>query len=212
MARYEVYLETSAESLAEGGYLAHVPELPGCVARGKTKEEAIAGIRAAFRRCQESAEPFELEIVETEEVTFPPDRAPLNEEDLKTLAEHASASRMRLLDTLAALPPDALTWRESDDTWAIRNILAHLAQGDLWYASRLQPGGLPELAWRLGATRTLLLETLTNLPSDQRGAVTCHDGEEWTPRKVIRRMLEHEQEHMDQIREILVRYEKASPS
>jgi hypothetical protein len=31
-------------------------------------------------------------------------------------------------------------------------------------------------------------------------------GEPWTARKVARRMLEHEQEHADHIRQILARY------
>ena len=38
MTRYQVYLETSKDVLEEGGYLAHIPQLIGCVARGKTKD------------------------------------------------------------------------------------------------------------------------------------------------------------------------------
>jgi predicted RNase H-like HicB family nuclease/uncharacterized damage-inducible protein DinB len=217
MARYPIYLETSAEALEEGGYLAHVPELIGCAARGKTKEEAVAKTRdainaylALMRKHGASVppanEPIELDVTETNASTFSPDYAPLRDDELGALWERAAISRQILLDALAALPPDALDWRVDKESWAIRNILAHIAQADLWYASRLEEGGLRELLWRLAATRSLLLQHLQSLPADARGRVTNHDGEEWTPRKVARRMLEHEQEHLAQIREILEKY------
>jgi hypothetical protein len=70
----------------------------------------------------------------------------------------------------------------------------------------LEEGGLQELLWRISATRAIVLQRLQNLPKSARDHVTRHDGEEWTPRKVARRMLEHEAEHLDQIREILAKY------
>jgi predicted RNase H-like HicB family nuclease len=218
MARYQVYLETSAEALEEGGYLAHVPELIGCVARGKTKEEAIANTRAAIAEVlavlrkhgahvPSADEPIELDMTETDALTLPPDYNALRDDELEDLWERAAISRQILFDVLAAMPLDALTWRENEESWAIRNVLAHIAQADLWYASRLEEGGLHELVWRISATRALLLQHLQNVPADARGRVTKHDGEDWTPRKVARRMLEHEQEHLAQIREILKKAE-----
>ncbi|MCR4397699.1 MAG: type II toxin-antitoxin system HicB family antitoxin [Firmicutes bacterium] len=38
MARFFVYLEPAEE----GGYIASVPALPGCVTQGETREEALA--------------------------------------------------------------------------------------------------------------------------------------------------------------------------
>jgi hypothetical protein len=66
---------------------------------------------------------------------------------------------------------------------------------------------MAELLWRLTATRELVMTQLHN--RHWRGRVTRHSDEDWTPRKVARRMLEHEQEHLQQIREIL---KQARPS
>lgn len=217
MPRYQVFLETSADALEEGGYLAHVPELIGCAARGKTKDEAIANTRTAIAEVlavlrkhgaagPAESEPIELDVTETESLILPTDYAALSDDELEALWERASFSRQELLDTLFNVSSDALTWRENKEAWAIRNILAHIAQADLWYASRLEDGGLRELIWRMSATRALLLQHLQNIPADQRARVTRHDGEEWTPRKAARRMLEHEREHLDQIRNILQKF------
>lgn len=221
MPRYHVFLETSQEAIEEGGYLAHVPELIGCAARGKTKDEAIENTRTAIAEVlavlrkhdapvPAESEPIELDVTETDALTLPTDYAALGDDELEALWERASFSRQELLDTLVTVTPAALTWRESKEAWAIRDILAHIAQADLWYASRLEDGSLRELIWRMSATRALLLQHLQNIPADQRARVTRHDGEEWTPRKAARRMLEHEHEHLAQIREILDRYTVAS--
>jgi predicted RNase H-like HicB family nuclease/uncharacterized damage-inducible protein DinB len=214
MPHYQVFLETSAEALEEGGYLAHVVDLIGCAARGKTKDEALANTRAAIAEVlavlrkhgahvPAESEPIELDVTETESATLPSDHATLSDDELESLWERASFSRQELLDALRPVSPTVLKWRETEESWAISNILAHIAQADLWYASRLEEGSLRELIWRMSATRALLLQHLQNIPADQRARVTQHSGEDWTPRKAARRMLEHEVEHLTQIREIL---------
>lgn len=213
MPRYKVYLETSAEALEEGGYLAHVPALLGCVARGKTKDEAIARIQEAIVAYLEllrkhnlpapaTTEAITLDIIETDALTFDADYPPLTDQELDDLwhAQHRSREQLlELLDTSSHL----LEARPDEKSWSIRNVLVHMAQADLWYASRLEENPFTELLWRLAATRELVMTQLHGLPSDARGRVTKHNGEEWTPRKVARRMLEHETEHLAQIREIL---------
>lgn len=217
MPHYQVYLETSSEALEEGGYLAHVPALVGCVARGKTKEEAIEKTRETIAsylalmrqhnvRVPSANEVIELDVTETDALTLPPDYVPMSDQELDDLWHLAYASREALLETLAAMPSSALNWRADPQSWSVRNVLEHMARADLWYASRLEDGGLPELLWRLAATRDLVMNQSHSLPSDARGRVTKHDGEEWTPRKVARRMLEHEQEHRQHIRDIIKSY------
>lgn len=214
MPRYQVFLETSAEALEEGGYLAHVPELMGCVARGKTKEEAIQRTREAVSAylallrhrgisVPSAAEPIELDVKETEALTLDADYASMSDQELDDLWHVQSASRESLLETLSEMPSSSLNWRHDPQSWSVRNVLEHMARADIWYASRLEEAGFSELTWRLAATRELVMNQLHNLPGDARGRVTKHDGEDWTPRKVARRMLEHEQEHLQQIREIL---------
>ncbi len=214
MPRYQVFLETSAEALEEGGYLAHVPELMGCVARGKTKEEAmekardsVAAYLALLRNRGISVpsvtDPIELEATETEALTLDSDYQPMSDQELDDLWHLQSASRESLLELLSEMQSSSLNWRENSESWSARNVLEHLARADLWYASRLEENAFAELLWRLAATRELVMTQLHNLPSDARGRVTKHESEDWTPRKVARRMLEHEQEHLQQIREIL---------
>ena len=214
MPHYQVYLETSPEALEEGGYLAHVVDLIGCAARGKTKDEALANTRAAIVQVltvlrkhgaavPAESEPIELTVTETDALTLPTDYTALTDDELEALWERASFSRQELLDTLLNVSPAALKWRENEPAWAISSMLAHIAQADLWYASRLEARGIRELIWRMSATRALLLQHLQNLPAAQRARVTNHNGEDWTPRKAARRMLEHEWEHLAQIREIL---------
>lgn len=221
MARVVVYLETSEEALAEGGYLAHVPELPGCTARGETREAALARVREAIDehvarsranglRAPAAYETVELDVTETDATTLPTDYRPLTDADLDDLRARARASREAFLRALDEIPVEALEWRPGDDDWAMRWIVAHVAGADLWYASRLEEDGMAELVWRLGATRDVLLERLATLRDDGRGAVSTHGGEPWTPRKVARRMLEHEYEHLQHLRQALDRYREAA--
>jgi predicted RNase H-like HicB family nuclease len=47
--RYTVVLEQEAD----GGYIASVPALPGCVSQGDTRAETLANIREAIELCVE---------------------------------------------------------------------------------------------------------------------------------------------------------------
>lgn len=217
MARYTVWVETSAESVAEGGYLAHVQELPGCVARGKTLDAALARIREAIAAYHALArkhhapapipeEPVELDVREMAGYELPSDFEPFREEDLDYLRELAGISRGALLETVNQVPPDAHKWRPAPGEYSLEEILVHIARADLYLASRLEQPGLPELSWRLAVTRAALLHRVRGLPAGDRRQTTVHEGEAWTPRKVLRRMLEHEQEHRQQIREMMEEY------
>ena len=52
MARYEIIIYWSNEDQA---FIAEVPELPGCMADGKTYQEAIAGAEVVMREWIETA-------------------------------------------------------------------------------------------------------------------------------------------------------------
>ncbi|MGQ9532960.1 MAG: type II toxin-antitoxin system HicB family antitoxin [Desulfotomaculales bacterium] len=70
MARFIVYLEPAEE----GGYVASVPALPGCVTQGETREEALAMAEEAIKAYVESLKkhgeplPFGLDKAEVETV------------------------------------------------------------------------------------------------------------------------------------------------
>jgi predicted RNase H-like HicB family nuclease len=59
--RFTVVLERETD----GGYVAHVPALPGCVSQGDSRSEAIDNIREAIELyledCQEAGDPLPTE-------------------------------------------------------------------------------------------------------------------------------------------------------
>ncbi len=50
--------------LEDGGYVAEVPSLPGCVSQGETRAEALANARDAINLWEESAKSLHLPIPE----------------------------------------------------------------------------------------------------------------------------------------------------
>ena len=60
-ADYSVFIICSKEDEA---YLAQVPELPGCVADGSTREEALANVKIAAQGWIETAQDIGREIPE----------------------------------------------------------------------------------------------------------------------------------------------------
>lgn len=60
MVRYAIIIEKAAD----GGYGAYVPDLPGCVGMGSTKEEVLENVSEAIR--------FHLEGMKEEGLPIPP--------------------------------------------------------------------------------------------------------------------------------------------
>ena len=103
-----------------------------------------------------------------------------------------------------------------------RQVLRHIGNAEQWYVSRLvPPDELPaewdddeNLHWYefLKMERETALACLRKLTDQQRSEVffpktwTRNPDEPWTVRKVVRRFLEHEREHIEQIRDSLVEY------
>lgn len=225
--KYTVLIECDEETLSEGGYLAHIPAMPGCVGRGPTKDEAAARCEQALHEylalllgagatgVPGSAEPLEWEVRETMSHTFDSDYSTLMPNETEQLVQWLEVNRDELLETVGQLSPGALAWKPAPDAWAIRNILWHMAGSDVWYVQQIKevPSEWPEdLFERLAATRSLLIDTLRNLTNEERTRVTSSHGEEWTARKVARLALEHEREHLQQIRELVQQHEDPSES
>ena len=60
---YAVRIERLAESDG-GGYLATVPDLPGCMSDGETPEEALKNVQDAITSWIEAAKEWKLDIPE----------------------------------------------------------------------------------------------------------------------------------------------------
>jgi len=217
--KYVVYLECGDEALSEGGYLAHIPALPGCVGRGITKKEAVARceetlrsylallIHAGVNGVPRETEEISLEVHECGGSIFPSDYNPIMPNEAEQLVQWLEISRDELLETVSKLPTGALDWKPNPNIMSIREILNHVADSDLWYAQKLHHWPA-ETFERLAATRALVESSLRDLSDEERTRVTVHYGEEWTARKVARRALEHEREHLQQIRDWAERYRR----
>lgn len=217
MKTYHVYIETSQDALDEGGPLAHLPELPGCTARGKTVEATKDAIRraaqdyVAFLRTQgERSLPdeFDFDFHEVKDYTLPPDYEPTTPEEIARAKRWLEASRRVVLAEIGYLPSEAWDWKPAPDEWSLRSITNHMGGAELYLTDKLmEPDrALPD---RLETTRRAAFERLDALTAENMSRVTTFDGEAWTPKKVLRRMLEHEQEHLAQIRDLVARFKSS---
>jgi predicted RNase H-like HicB family nuclease/uncharacterized damage-inducible protein DinB len=218
MVKYLVYIETVGDPITVKGPVAHVPALPGASARGKTIEEAKENIRVAIEDylsllrdvgepVPKASQDIHLEFEEVNTTTFLTDYDAIHPNEMETLFRWMAVSRQELMDLVKNLPEDAFQWKPDDDTPTIRDILCHMAEADLWYTDRLKQWPEAPL-FRLAATRGVALERLRALGDKDRARATIHEGEEWTPRKVVRRMLEHEREHITQLRKLIEAYQR----
>ncbi len=221
MPKYLVYIETTGDLITRKGPVAHVPALPGATARGETVEEAREKIHQAIKdylallhnvgeAVPRGDGELHLEFEEVNTTTFLTDYDTLRPNEIEMLFRWMAISRQELMDLVKQIPPDALDWQPDAETPSVRDIICHVAEADLWYTDRLTQWPEAPL-FRLAATRGVALERLRSLNEKDRASVKIHEGEEWTPRKVMRRMLEHEREHIAQLYGLLERYRPAAP-
>jgi predicted RNase H-like HicB family nuclease/uncharacterized damage-inducible protein DinB len=220
MSKYLVYIEVQGDLINQKRPVAHVPTLPGAAARGKTVEEVKENIRTAIveylqllRNVGEpvprAGEGLHLEFEEVETTTFLTDYDALRPNELEMLLRWMAISRQELMDLVKSLPETAFEWTPEGETRTLREVLNHIAEADLRYTDRLHQWPEAPL-YRLAATRGVALERLRALTEAERANMTIHAGEEWTPRKVIRRMLEHEREHIVLLKRWVEDYRRAS--
>lgn len=214
MAKFLVYVETVGDAVTPKGAGAHVPSLPGASVRAKTVDEARQKIRGAveeyLRLLREVGEPVPrvsegllLDFEETDSTTFPTDFDALRANEMETMMRWLAVSRQELLGLVKDLSEEDMSRKSAAGAESIKDVLHRLAEADIWYTDRLEKW--PEsVLFRLAAARGVALERLRGLTEAQRARTTIFDGEEWTPRKVIRRMLEHERECVLEIKEILL--------
>ncbi len=137
---------------------------------------------------------------------FRDDWRPLSGEDVQCGLELLSWSRADLLAIGQHLPADLLDRELPGERWSIRGILGHIAHAEWWYLDRLGLGGerseLPEEVFeRLDCVRARLLAALPGLVGIKQ--VVGLRGEFWSPRKVLRRALWHEMDHIGHIAHLI---------
>lgn len=202
------------EQSANGATRVHSFSVPGCVAEGPTENVALRQFPDALTQwlrflaaVGERVPPpdAELEVSVDEwlvtdvdvaagesDVCFEDDLRPLSDAEIQTGLQRLGDLRGRLLARIRRLPEAELD-RVRPGAWPPRRILDELARAQWWTLSRLGSSPLAEVPsrvlGRLDTAIALAVQQLGHLPPDERGRVLDLDGELWTPRKVLRRLL-----------------------
>ncbi|MDP9367381.1 MAG: DinB family protein [Chloroflexota bacterium] len=140
-----------------------------------------------------------------------PDLEPLGHDDVAAAVAAITATRADLLRLVEAAGPGALERHErGGEGWTVGRVLLHIAGGELYFLHRLGLADrLPEEAKQedpfrvLDETRRQVLNELNTLDEEWLAKVVEADGEAWTLRKVLRRLQEHEAEHLERVRSAL---------
>jgi predicted RNase H-like HicB family nuclease/uncharacterized damage-inducible protein DinB len=234
LARYRVCLEVGED----GTCMAHVPELMGCFAVGSTREETLDRLRGAISEYLDwlarhrevpaaSAEPEEVEIEVVEQVStgsgyprkpgepvafFAADEEALSHHDLQTAVRLMEHARHDLLEFLRDVPESLLHWRPGPDEPSIAETLLHMAHAEASYLACLEEESRQSAFPQLAAIRSWAYHRLSRLTDAELSRLTTHRGEKWSPRKVLRRFLEHDREHTAYIHSLLAHYHRKPPS
>jgi hypothetical protein len=155
------------------------------------------------------------------EFCFEAEKAPLSREELERYIARMEFARADLLDALAGLPDEVLDWQPPAssvarfDAWApevrtIREIAGHVTQLEIYYRAGLSDGpaaGIFERAQDAATERARTLDLLRSLGDEARSRVyrPVRPGrtapEEWTVRKLVRRVISHERHHAAEVRQ-----------
>lgn len=143
---------------------------------------------------------------------FEPDREPATLVDITTAVRRLGYARRDLLEAVAGLPDAVLDWRPPAGKRTMRENLHHVRNCQGWYLTRVlgreaARSLLPEpwpaetfasLEWVMRRAVTALLA----LPEPLRSGVHRAEepAEDWTARKMLRRFVEHEREHVEVVR------------
>ena len=214
----ESRISIGLEQGADGWLWAHPLSLAGCAAAGPTPEAAVAAFEAelvewlgfvAAAGMQVPSRDAELELAVDEWIAtdadvregesyalFAADVAALSNDEMRLGLRLLGDLRGALLAAVRAIPRrdvEAALESPAEEGWTAREVLEELARAQWWTVSRLGATPLGEspdstLA-RLDTAMALVVREMVELPPDRRALRLELDDEEWTPRKVMRRLL-----------------------
>lgn len=116
-------------------------------------------------------------------------------------------SRQDLLAVSRDLPDEVLDRKYPGERWSIRGVVGHVGGAEWWYLDRLDLAGIagddvPDEAFeRLDVVRRRFVEVLPQLEGVELARGKW--GEWWSPRKMLRRAVWHELDHVEHIRKLL---------
>jgi len=194
----EAYLEVRDDGRAMG----HVLALPGCFAKGPSREEVIAALPGAIgeywrwlRRHGEEVPSSKGEIaIEVAEVVssdagfvsgdkvalFGPDHEPPTDAEVELYLRRMGHSRQDLLSLVRQVPERLLDVAPGEGRRTIRQTLQHIARAEWWYLSRIyrEPdvSGVPDdVLAELGWIREEAVARLRAFPAAERSRVFIRD-------------------------------------
>ena len=137
---------------------------------------------------------------------FPYDWKPLTAKDVDRALKLLDWTRTDLLKDVHGVSEEKLNTKFPTERWTIKEILGHVGGAEWWYLDRLELAfprdKLPEEPIeRLKKTRWLVNAVLPKLVGVKR--VVGVDGELWSPRKILRRIVWHERDHTEHIRQLI---------
>lgn len=137
---------------------------------------------------------------------FIDDWRPLSSIEIEQSLKIFHWQRDELLAGLSTLNPEILIKQHPGQRWNILGIAKHVANAELWYLSRMDLVSLnrrdllPDYEGRLMQTSQLIDQTFPSFAD--RVEVSGIDGEFWSFRKIIRRTLWHQRDHIEHIKEL----------
>ena len=142
-------------------------------------------------------------------LVFQPDLNPLTPKDAEKYIRHLEWSRADVVRLVDGLTPAQLEADPKSKGRSIHAMLEHMLESEYFYLSsalgRIE--GLPAagaiarkregdlLRW-MSRVRQIEIERIRSLTPAERSQVVEHWKQTWTARKALRRMLEHEWEHL----------------
>ncbi len=197
------------------GWLASVGDVPGCVARGATRDEAVANVRKALPEYLallekygvstehwKGLDPVALEVRDSNPADWIADdfRA-MQEHEIRDFLHQMEGSRAALLALVRGLSSDDIEKRPTPDGWSVRRTLEHVMSTEAELLGRLEKW--PDNMGALQAVHRMAFQRFSILEPEDTAIDHRISGVRWSTRRVMRRILEHEYEHMEQIRGIL---------
>lgn len=137
---------------------------------------------------------------------FIDDWRPLSEDEIENDLKIFQWQRDELLAGLTTLDPELLKKDFPGQRWNILGIAKHVANAELWYLSRLslttpiRQDLLPDPLDRLNQTAVLIKDNFPKFSGKVK--VIGIDGEFWSYRKIVRRTLWHQRDHIEHIKQL----------
>ncbi len=138
---------------------------------------------------------------------FRSDQMPLSRIEVEQASLIFNWQREELLAGVETLPSDVLKQQFDGQRWTIEGILEHIARVEQWYFSRLGfeitlPADSSEPLRLLEASAAATNQFLPKLVGHD--SVLEYRHEKWSARKLVRRLLWHQRDHIDHIRDLIL--------